>query len=88
MVSLQNIHFNPSAITIHVSTKVVWTNNETSAIQHTVTSGSPGAQTGMFDSPTLNPGQNFQFTFSATGTIAYFCRVHGAAMTGTINVIP
>ena len=87
-VSLQNIAYNPNAITIHVGTKVTWTNSEMSAIPHTVTSGTPGAPSGSLDSGTLNPGNSFQFTFNSTGTFAYFCRIHGAAMTGTVNVIP
>lgn len=87
-VSLQNIAYNPKTMTVHVGTKVTWMNNEPSAIQHTVTSGSPNAPSGMFDSPTLNQGQTFQFTFSTAGTISYYCRIHGAAMTGTITVVP
>jgi LysM repeat protein len=87
-VSLKNTAFNPSTITIHVGTTVVWTNNETNGVQHTVTSGSPGAPTGTFDSGTLNPGQTFQFTFNSTGTFPYYCRIHGEAMTGTVIVVP
>jgi LysM repeat protein len=87
-VTLRNIAYNPNSITIHVGTKVTWTNGESSAIPHTVTSGTPGAPSGTFDSGTLNPANSFQFTFNTTGTFAYFCRIHGAAMTGTVNVIP
>lgn len=86
-VSMRNIAYNPNSITVHVGTKVVWTNND-SGIPHTVTSGTPGAPSGTFDSGTLNSGQSFQFAFSSPGTFAYFCRIHGAAMTGTVNVVP
>ncbi|MBI3742285.1 MAG: LysM peptidoglycan-binding domain-containing protein [Chloroflexi bacterium] len=85
-VSLRNIAFNPRTLSIRVGTRVNWTNID--AVQHTVTSGAVGAPSGLFDSPTLSAGQNFGFTFTATGTIAYFCRIHGAAMTGTITVTP
>ncbi len=88
MVSIQNIAFNPNTITVRVGTTVMWMNNETSAIPHTVTSGTPSAPSGMFDSGTLNPGQSFQFTFTTPGTFAYYCRIHGAAMTGTVTVTP
>ncbi len=88
MVSLKNLAFNPSAITVPVGTTVMWMNDESSAIPHTVTSGTPNAPSGMFDSGTLNPGQSFQFTFTTPGTFAYFCRIHGAAMTGTVTVTP
>jgi|GEM_PF-3156545 len=88
LITLKNIAYNPNMITIHVGSTLQWRNDETSAIQHTVTSGSPNAPSGMFDSPTLNQGQTFQFTFNTAGTIPYYCRIHGAAMTGTITVVP
>ncbi len=88
MVSIQNIAFNPNNITVRVGTTVMWMNNETSPVPHTVTSGTPNSPSGLFDSGTLNPGQNFQFTFNTPGTFAYFCRSHGAAMTGTVIVTP
>lgn len=54
---------------------------------HTVTSGSPGSNAGaIFDTPILNQGAVFEFRFMDTGTFPYFCRVHGAAMSGTITV--
>jgi predicted lipoprotein with Yx(FWY)xxD motif/plastocyanin len=85
-VSMKNTAFNPNTLTIRVGTTVTWSNDETSPIPHTVTSGSPNALSGMFDSGDLNPGQTFQFTFNAPGTFQYFCRIHGAAMTGTVTV--
>lgn len=88
LILLKNIAYNPKTITIHVGSIIQWRNDETSAIQHTVTSGSPGAPSSLFDSPTLNQGQTFQFTFNTAGTIAYYCRIHGASMTGTITVVP
>jgi len=86
-VSLVNVMYNPKSITVHAGTAIKWTNND-SGILHTVTSGTPGAPSGMFDSGNLNSGQTFQFTFSSAGTFAYYCRIHGAAMTGTVTVIP
>jgi plastocyanin len=83
---MKNTAFNPNTLTIRVGTTVTWSNDETSPIPHTVTSGSPNALSGMFDSGDLNPGQTFQFTFNAPGTFQYFCRIHGAAMTGTVTV--
>lgn len=88
MVSLKNLAFSPNAITVRVGTTVTWMNDETGAVPHTVTSGSPNAPSGMFDSGTLNPGQSFQFTFSTPGTFPYFCRIHGASMTGVVTVTP
>ncbi len=85
-VSLKDLAFNPNSITVKVGTTVTWTNDETGGIQHTVTSGAPNAPSGVFDSGTLNPGQSFQFTFRNPGTFTYFCKIHGAAMTGTVVV--
>ncbi len=87
-VSLKNISYIPNAITVKVGTQVVWTNNESSPIEHTVTSGTPGSPSGVFDSGFLNIGQSFSFTFSAPGTYNYYCRIHLAAMTGTVTVTP
>ncbi len=85
-VSMKNIAYNPNAITVRVGTTVTWTNQESSPIPHTVTSGTPGAPSGMFDSGTLNQNQSYQFTFTTPGTFPYYCRIHGAAMTGTVTV--
>jgi LysM repeat protein/plastocyanin len=84
-VSIQNMMFVPSSITVHVGTLVMWKNLD--SVAHTVTSGTPSAPSGMFDSGTLNPGQSFQFTFTTPGTFAYYCRIHGAAMEGTVTVM-
>ena len=88
MVSIHDLAFNPSSITVPVGTTVLWTNNENGSIQHIVASGTPGSPSGMFDSGALNPGQSFQFTFTQPGTFTYYCRIHGAAMTGTVVVTP
>ena len=87
-VSIKNMAFNPRTVTVHVGAKVVWTNDETTGMPHTVTSGTPGAPSGLFDSGTLTPGQSFQFVFNTPGTFVYYCRIHGAAMTGAIVVTP
>ena len=88
MVSLKNTAYNPRSITVRAGTIVVWENDEASAIPHTVTAGAPTAPSGAFDSGTLNPTQKFQFTFSTAGTFNYYCRIHGAAMTGVVVVTP
>ncbi len=85
-VLMQNLAFVPRAVVLRVGSRALWTNVD--AVQHTVTSGAPGALSGLFDSGNLNAGQNFQFTFANAGTFAFFCRIHGAAMTGTITVNP
>jgi plastocyanin len=88
MVSLKNTAYNPRSITVRAGTILVWENDEASAIPHTVTAGAPNAPSGAFDSGTLNPTQKFQFTLTTPGTFNYFCRIHGAAMTGVVVVTP
>ncbi len=87
-VSLKNIAYNPNSLTVHVGTTVVWTNDESNGTPHTVTSGTPNSPSGTLDSATLNPGQSFNFTFSKAGTFTYYCKIHGASMTGTVTVTP
>jgi len=86
-VSIVNIAYSPTTVTIAAGTPVTWTNNETSATSHSATS-----DTGAFDSSPscpssgcLMPGQSFSFTFATAGTYAYHCRVH-SSMHGTIVV--
>ncbi|MBI4789024.1 MAG: LysM peptidoglycan-binding domain-containing protein [Chloroflexi bacterium] len=84
-VVLRNLQFAPNPMTIRQGSTVTWLNIDT--VQHTVTSGTPGVPSGLFDSGTLNQSQWFSYTFTSTGTFPYYCRNH-SAMTGTITVIP
>ncbi len=88
MVNIQNFAFNPGTITVRVGQQVTWMNNDSAP--HTTTSGSCSGGTCTpgpgWDSGTLNPGQSFSFTFTTAGTFTYFCRIHGAAMQGTVVV--
>jgi plastocyanin len=90
-VSMKNLMYDPSTITVTVGQAVVWRNDETGAITHTTTSGTcvgpictplPG-----WDSGILNPGMSFTQTFTVAGTFPYFCKVHGSAMQGTVHVV-
>jgi manganese oxidase len=83
-IAMQNTAFVPATLTVTAGTTVTWTNND--AIVHTVTSGTPSAPDGMFDSGNLNQGGTFHFTFSTKGTFQYFCRVHPTMMKATITV--
>jgi plastocyanin len=76
-----NIKFVPALITVKVGEPVIWT--VVGSVPHDVKASS-GA---TFTSGTLQEGQTFTQTFSAPGTIKYFCTIHGAAlMSGTITV--
>src|SRR5207302_10988872 len=77
-VTIKDNFFDPANVTVSAGTTIIWQHQGNA--NHTVTSGSPSSLTGLFDSALLTTGQSFQFTFSQTGTIPYFCRVHGSSM--------
>lgn len=83
-VTMQNTAFNPATLTVSAGTTVTWTNKDN--MNHTVTSGTPTAPDGLFDSGNLGNGGTFHFTFGNKGTFQYFCRVHANTMKGTIIV--
>ncbi len=77
-VSIQNLAFNPSTLTVSNGTTVTWTNNDN--VGHTVIEAN-----GLFSSGTLAKGQTFTYTFTTKGTYAYSCSIH-PSMRGTIIV--
>ena len=83
-VWMQNSKFVPSSLTITKGTKITWTNKD--SYDHTVTSGTPGHPSGLFDSGNIASGGIFNYTFDSTGTFQYYCRVHPDIMQGTIIV--
>jgi plastocyanin len=82
-VAMKDISFQPKQITVAVGTTVVWTNEDPTS--HTVTSGTRGNPSGLFDSGDVAPGQTFSFTFNEPGTYDYYCKIHGG-MDGVIIV--
>ena len=80
----EEITFSPANITIEAGDTVEWT--VTGSI-HTTTSGSPNAQTALWDTEFLKPGESFSRTFNQVGEFPYFCRVQGSFMSGTITVV-
>lgn len=83
-VSLHNISYNPSTLTISVGQTVEWTNND--SFNHTVTSGTPNNPDGTFDSGTLAGGDTYCLQFNTAGTYDYYCRIHLESMTGSVTV--
>lgn len=72
--------FGTNPLTISMGTTVTWINDDT--VPHTATS-----DTMVWDSGTLQPGQNYSFKFNNTGTFPYHCTIHGQqSMSGTIVV--
>ena len=82
-VFMQSDTFVPASRTVTVGTTITWINKENDT--HTVTSGTEGSPSGMFESGDLGLNGEFQFTFTTAGTFTYYCR-HHSGMTGTIIV--
>ncbi|HEV2685518.1 MAG TPA: plastocyanin/azurin family copper-binding protein [Actinomycetota bacterium] len=74
------LKFVPETITVKPCQLVIW--KVTGTVPHTVTAKS-GA---TFDSGNLAQGGSFTQGFPTAGTIHYYCKIHGAAMSGTITV--
>ena len=78
------IYYDPQVIDVTVGTTVLWENLDNTV--HTVTSGDPtGGADGVFDSETMAAGDEYEFTFTESGSQDYFCIFH-PWMVGTVNV--
>lgn len=84
-VELEDFQFVPRVLTVKVGTEVKFSNKDD--VVHTVTS-----DTGLFDSGSLQKGQEFYYTFTEAGEFSYYCAPHGGpggqGMSGTIIVVP
>ena len=78
-IKMQNIAFDPKAVTVKVGQKVTWTNDDST--DHNVTANS-GAD---FKSDNFGKGGTFSFTPTKAGTIKYVCTIH-PGMDGTLTV--
>lgn len=81
--------YGPATVTIEVGDTVRWT--WAGQERHSVTSAdgrfdSHPACTALLTATCGGPGYAFEHTFDSAGTYAYRCRVHGAAMSGTVVV--
>ena len=79
-IKIANFTFDPPILTMKAGTTVTWVNNDD--IPHLVSE-----KDGKFRSSALDTGDKFSQTFSAAGTIEYFCAIH-PHMTGKIVVEP
>ncbi|MDH7462491.1 cupredoxin family copper-binding protein [Chitinophagaceae bacterium 26-R-25] len=68
-VSIDNMAYSPSSLTVKAGTTVSWTNNDN--VDHTVT-----ANDGSFDSGAIKTGSKYSHTFSTAGTFSYHCTFH------------
>jgi len=66
--------FSPNPVQVSVGSTVTWTNND--SVIHTVVSGTSPTPSGLFESPIMNPGDTFEYTFTEAGEVPYFCTLH------------
>jgi plastocyanin len=78
-IKMQNIAFDPKAVTVKVGQKITWTNDDST--DHNVTADS-GAD---FKSDDFGKDGTFEFTPDKAGTIKYECTIH-PGMTATLTV--
>jgi plastocyanin len=72
------------SVVLQVGQQVTWTNQDSR--EHMVRD-KPAEGNSRFDSGTLQPGDNFAFTFPQPGSYIYQCSRDGT-VTGTISVQP
>ncbi|MBN1527700.1 MAG: cupredoxin domain-containing protein [Thermoleophilaceae bacterium] len=83
-VSMKDIAFNPSNITVAKGGSVTWTNDD--SVGHDVTKDSgPGPDFKSGDPGGIASGDAFTQKFDAPGSIKYVCTVH-PGMEGTVTV--
>lgn len=73
-VDIVQFGFQPADIQVAAGTAVVWTNHD--AIVHSVTSGTPDAPDGAFDSGLFDQDMQYTMTFDSPGAYSYFCTRH------------
>jgi plastocyanin len=78
-VSMKDIKFNPSTVTIKPGGKVTWTNDD--SVGHDVTAD--GFNSG--GAGNISSGSTFSHVFKKPGTYKYVCSVH-PGMEGTVKV--
>ncbi len=80
-VRIAHYTFDPAVLTITPGTTVRWTNYQADANDVVVRDGPV-----LFRSPSLRPGDSFEYTFTQLGTYAYFCAPH-PFMTAEVRVV-
>ncbi len=74
------LNYDPADLTVNIGDTITWSNDDENI--HTATHRSDPA---LFDSGTMEAGDEFSFTFSEEGEVRYFCRFH-PWMTGVVTV--
>jgi len=75
--------FSPNPAIVAIGGRIVWINSD--AVTHTV-AGNAKEGPCAFDSEEIAPGGTFSRRFSEAVECTYFCRLHGQAMRGRLEV--
>jgi len=84
--------FSPDPVEINQGDTVKWVWSASSSgygsvrMPHSVTSGTPSQSTDLFNSEIHYYPYSFQVSFPNAGSFPYFCMVHGAMMTSSVEV--
>ena len=78
--SIKDYAYTPTELTVNSGDTVTWTNGDKAP--HTVTSSGKGP----LDSPSMNTGDKWSFTFTDPGAYAYYCAIH-PDMVGKVTVV-
>jgi amicyanin len=70
-VAIADYAYGPATLTVPLGTTVTWTNEDT-APHDVQTSAGPAT----LDSPLLDQGEEWSYTFTTPGTYDYYCTVH------------
>jgi len=86
-MAIKDFAYAPANIQINAGDTVTWTNLE-AVIPHDVSTSIPDQPPPVlpFESPLLQTGESFTFTFSTPGVYQYFCSLH-PTMLGYITVV-
>ena len=77
-LTIENMQFNPSTLSVHRGDRIVWANKD--LFPHTVT-----ASNKAFDSGTIEAGGSWTYVASKAGEFSYGCTFH-PTMKGLLKV--
>ena len=83
--SIKLFQFQPKDLVTVAGATVTWTNGDD--IEHSVTAGKPGEESGEFASGFFAKNGTYSFTFKQPGTYTYFCKRH-PSMAAKVTVTP
>ncbi len=80
IVTIANLSFSPNEVTIDAGSTVRWL-MEDAGVFHFLVEGAPDStEDPLFDTPRLDPGEEFTYTFERPGDYTYYCSNHASTM--------